>query len=357
MAEITISSKKLRYNFNFLKTFFEKHQIEWGIVSKLFCGNEMYLKELIDMGATELLDSRISNLRKIKKINPDVTTVYIKPPPRKSLRSVIKYADVSFNSDLETLKLISKEAGRQEKVHRVIIMIEMGDLREGVLGENLVSFYESIFELPNIDVIGFGTNFNCLYGVMPSHDKMVQLSLYKQIIELKFNRQIKWITGGSSVVIPMIQKKQLPKGINHFRVGETLFFGNNLVTGKTIKGMKDDVITFYAEIIELLEKPVVPEGELAENPSGEMFEINPEDYGKTSWRALLDVGLLDISPDYLIPADKTIEIAGASSDIVVIDLGRNPKKYKVGDFVKFKLKYMGALGLFNSDYITKRLVD
>ncbi len=357
MAEITISSKKLRHNFNFLKTFFEKHQIEWGIVSKLFCGNEIYLKELIDMGATELLDSRISNLRKIKKINPDVTTVYIKPPPRKSLRSVIKYADVSFNSDLETLRLISKEAGRQEKVHRVIIMIEMGDLREGVLGENLVSFYESIFELPNIDVIGFGTNFNCLYGVMPSNDKMVQLSLYKQIIELKFNRQIRWITGGSSVVIPMIQKKQLPKGINHFRVGETLFFGNNLVTGKTIKGMKDDVITFYAEIIELLEKPVVPEGQLAENPSGEMFEVNPEDYGKTSWRALLDVGLLDISPDYLIPADKSIEIAGASSDIVVIDLGRNPRKYKVGDFVKFKLKYMGALGLFNSDYITKRLVD
>ncbi len=357
MAEITISSKKLRHNFNFLKTFFEKHQIEWGIVSKLFCGNEIYLKELIDMGATELLDSRISNLRKIKKINPDVTTVYIKPPPRKSLRSVIKYADVSFNSDLETLRLISKEAGRQEKVHRVIIMIEMGDLREGVLGENLVSFYESIFELPNIDVIGFGTNFNCLYGVMPSNDKMVQLSLYKQIIELKFNRHIRWITGGSSVVIPMIQKKQLPKGINHFRVGETLFFGNNLVTGKTIKGMKDDVITFYAEIIELLEKPVVPEGQLAENPSGEMFEVNPEDYGKTSWRALLDVGLLDISPDYLIPADKSIEIAGASSDIVVIDLGRNPRKYKVGDFVKFKLKYMGALGLFNSDYITKRLVD
>ena len=357
MAEITISSKKLRHNFNFLKTFFEKNQIEWGIVSKLLCGNEVYLKELIDMGAIELLDSRISNLRKIKKINPDVTTVYIKPPPRKSLRSVIKYADVSFNSDLETLRLISKEAGRQEKVHRVIVMIEMGDLREGVLGENLVSFYESIFELPNIDVIGFGTNFNCLYGVMPSHDKMVQLSLYKQIIELKFNRKIKWISGGSSVAIPMIQKKQLPKGINHFRVGETLFFGNNLVTGKTIKGMKDDVITLYAEIIELLEKPIVPEGELAENPSGEKFEINPEDYGKTSWRALLDVGLLDISPDYLIPTDRTIEIAGASSDIVVIDLGKNPRKYKVGDYVKFKMKYMGALGLFNSDYITKKLVD
>lgn len=357
MAEITISSKKLRHNFEFLKNFFDKENIEWGIVSKLLCGNELYLKELIDMGARELLDSRISNLKKIKKINPEVTTVYIKPPPRKSLRTIVKYADVSFNSDLETLQLISKEAGLQNKVHRVIIMIEMGDLREGVLGENLVNFYESVFELPNIEVVGFGTNLNCLYGVMPSHDKLVQLSLYKQIIELKFNRKIKWISGGSSVTLPMILKKQLPKGINHFRVGETLYFGNNLVTGKPIKGMKDDVITLYAEIIELLEKPVVPEGQLAENPSGELYEIDPEDYGKTSWRALLDIGLLDISPDFLIPFDSSITIAGASSDILVLDLGKNPKKYKVGQFVKFKLKYMGALGLFNSDYIAKRLVD
>jgi len=357
MAEITISSKKLRQNFTFLKNFFQENKIEWGIVSKLLCGNEMFLKELIDMGATELMDSRISNLKKIKSINPDVNTVYIKPPPRKSLSSVIRYANVSFNSDLETLRLLSEEAIRQKKLHRVIIMIEMGDLREGVLGENLVAFYEKVFELPNIEVVGFGTNFNCLYGVMPSHDKMVQLSLYKQIIELKFNRKIKWITGGSSVVIPMIQKKQLPKGINHFRVGETLFFGNNLVTGKTIKGMRDDVITLYAEIIELLEKPIVPEGELAENPSGEIFEVNQDDYGKKSWRALLDFGLLDISPDFLIPTDSSVNIAGASSDIVVIDLGKNPRKYIVGDVIKFKIKYMGALGLFNSDYITKRLVD
>ncbi|MFP4288223.1 MAG: alanine racemase [Bacteroidales bacterium] len=357
MAEITISSKKLRHNFNFLKNFFEKNNIEWGIVSKLLCGNEVLLKELIDMGAQELMDSRISNLKKIKKINPDINTVYIKPPPRRSLASVVRYADVSFNSDLETLRLISVEAGKQEKVHRVIIMIEMGDLREGVLGENLITFYEKVFELPNISVVGLGTNFNCMYGVMPSHDKMVQLSLYKQIIEVKFNQKIKWISGGSSVSIPMIQKKQLPKGINHFRIGETLFFGNNLITGKAIKGMKDDVITLYSEIIELLEKPIVPQGELGENPSGEVFEVNPEDYGKKSWRALIDIGLLDISPDFLIPMDKTIEIAGASSDIVVIDLGSNPKNYKVGHFIKFKLKYMGALALFNSDYINKKLVD
>jgi len=236
-------------------------------------------------------------------------------------------------------------------------MIEMGELREGVLGDHLVDFYEQAFELPGIEITGFGTNLNCLYGVMPSRDKLIQLSLYKQIVEVKFSRKIRYLSGGTSVTIPMLFSKQVPPGVNHFRVGETLYFGANLFTGKTIKGMRDDVISFQAEIIELWEKPMVPEGTMAENPSGETYEINQSDYGKTSCRALLDVGLLDISPDFLIPADKNITIAGASSDMLVIDLGKNPKKYKVGDFMKFKLKYMGALGLFNSDYVVKRVED
>lgn len=357
MAEILISRKKLKHNYDILDKLFSKNNIQWGIVTKLLCGNPMYIKEIIGLGARELMDSRISNLRAIKKIDPEVTTIYIKPPPRRSIRNIVRYADVSLNSDLETMRLISEEAHKQGKKHQVIIMIEMGELREGVMGDNLVNFYEKVFELPNIEIIGFGTNLNCLYGVMPSRDKLIQLSLYKQIVEVKFKRNIKYISGGTSVTIPMLFKNQVPPGVNHFRVGETLYFGADLFTGGTIKGMRDDVITFQAEIIELIEKPVVPEGNLAENPSGDTYEINPEDYGKTSYRALLDVGLLDISPDFLLPTDKSFELAGASSDILVIDLGKNPKKYKVGDFIKFKLKYMGALGLFNSDYIIKRIED
>ncbi|MEE4176215.1 MAG: alanine racemase [Bacteroides sp.] len=357
MAELSLSRSKLRHNFEFLQNLLEENNIEWGIVSKLLCGNKIFLKELIDMGARELHDSRISNLKHIKQIDPTVQTVYIKPPPRRSIRSLVKYADISFNTDFHTLELISQEAVKQNKKHKALIMVEMGDLREGVLGEKLVEFYEKVFRLPNLEIIGLGTNLNCLYGVMPSHDKLVQLSLYRQIIELRFNRKMQWISGGSSVTIPLVFKKQIPAGVNHLRVGETLYFGANLFTGKTIKGMKDDVITLKAEIIELQEKPKVPEGVMQENPSGETYEIKNEDYGKTSFRALLDIGLLDISPDFLIPMDKNLQIAGASSDILVIDLGTNPKKYRMGDFVHFKLKYMGALALFNSDYVIKKVED
>jgi len=355
MAYIQLDKKKLLHNYKYLDNLFSKNHIDWSIVTKILCGNKDFLQVVLNTGIKEVCDSRIKNLKRIKSMNPDIQTVYINPPAKKSIPNVVKYADVSFNTESKTVELLSKEAVKQNKVHRITIMIELGDLREGIMGEHLIAFYEKIFNLPNIEVVAIGTNLNCLHGVMPSRDKLIQLSLYKQIIELRFNKKIKWVTGGTSVVIPLLFKKQVPKGINHFRIGECLFFGNNLFTGKFIKAMKSDVFLLYSEIIEITEKPKVPMGELAENPSGEMFEINESDYGKTSYRAILDIGLLDISPDFLIPEDTKISIVNASSDMLVIDLGTTKRNYKVGDAVSFKLKYMGELTLMSSDYIEKKV--
>ncbi len=356
MAFITLDRNKLRENFSHLNGLFQKKGIEWAIVTKMLCGHEAYLQEVIDLGIQEICDARISNLKKVKKLKPEIQTVYIKPPAKRSIKDVVKYADASFNTELETIKLLSAEAVKQDRLHKVIIMIELGDLREGVMGTRLVEFYGSIFELPNIKVTGIGSNLNCLHGVMPSQDKLIQLSLYKQLIEAKFDRQIPWVTGGTSVVIPLIYTHQLPVGINHFRVGETLYFGADLVNGSVIEGMHHDVIKLYAEVIEITKKPKVPIGNMEANPSGEMYEINTADYGKSSHRAILDLGLLDISTDYLIPEDQDFEFVGASSDMLVIDLDDNDQGYKVGDLIPFDLKYMGALTLLNSDYIDKKVI-
>jgi ornithine racemase len=356
MAYIELDKSKLTHNFEFLKKMFSENGIHWGVVSKLLCGNPEFLKVLLELGVDEVHDSRISNLKSIKRINNEVQTVYIKPPPRRSIRSLVRYADVSFNTDLETIKMISAEAEKQQKKHKIIIMIEMGDLREGVMGDSLIDFYADIFRLPNIEVIGIGTNLNCLNGVMPSHDKLIQLSLYKQLIEATFKRKIPWVSGGSSITIPLLMRKMLPIGINHFRIGETLYFGNDLVTGETIKGMKKDVFTLYSEIVELIEKPMVPMGELGTNVAGETYEVDEKNYGKTSYRALLDVGLLDVDPKHLFPIKKGIEVTGASSDMLAIDLGDNKLKLKSGQLVGFQLDYMGVLSVLNSNYIDKKVV-
>ena len=356
MAIIELDRKKLQINFNFLNERFKKRDIDWGIVVKMLCGNKLFIQEVLNLGIREIHDSRISNLRVVKSLDPGVQTVYIKPPAKRSIKDVVTYADVSFNTEYITIKMLSDEAVRQNKTHKIIIMIELGDLREGVMGEEFVDFYREVFKLPNINVVGIGANLNCLYGVMPSEDKYIQLSLYKELIKAYFNVEIEWISGGTSVVLPMFFKNQLPPAVNHFRIGEALYFGLNIEEQTTFEGMHDDVFKLRTEIIELTEKPMVPVGQLAENPSGEMLEIDESLYGQTSLRAIIDVGLLDISPDYLIPDDEDIQVVGASSDMLILDLGSSEKDYKVGDLISFKLKYMGALGIMNSNYIEKRLI-
>ncbi|MCF8364881.1 MAG: alanine racemase [Bacteroidales bacterium] len=356
MAYIELNQKKLRHNFLYLDNLFKVHNIDWGIVTKLLCGNKTFLKVIIDLKISEAHDSRISNLKAIKAMAPEIQTVYIKPVPMRSIPSLVKYADVSFNTSFTTMKAISEEAVKQQRVHKVIIMIEMGDLREGVMGENLMNFYANIFRLPNIEVIGIGANLNCLNGVMPTHDKLIQLSLYKQLIELKFNKKIKWVSGGSSVTIPLIFKKMIPKGVNHFRIGETLFRGIDLFEEKIIKGMHGDVFKLHAEIIELLNKPKVPYGEIGTNVAGDSPEIDDSDYGKSSFRAIIDLGLLDIDTGQLLPDDEDVEISGASSDMIVLDIHENKRGYKVGDLITFKLSYMGILAIMNSNYINKVVV-
>lgn len=355
MAFITLDSAKLKHNFDYLEKLFSSEGIQWAVVSKLLCGNRMFLQELVNLGVKQLCDSRVSNMKAIKKMAPDIETIYIKPPPLRSIPDIVKYADISFNTEFSTINLINDEAGRQQKIHKILIMIEMGELREGVMRDDFIDFFEKVFTLPNIEVVGIGTNMTCLYGVLPNHDKLIQLSLYEQLIEARFNKQIPYVSGGASVVIPLIFEKLLPKGINHFRVGETLFCGTDVYHDTTLPDMHNDVFMLYAEIIELIEKPMVPSGDMGTNLEGVTFEFDDTSMGKTSYRALLDIGLLDVESGHLFPVDPKVEFVGSSSDMIVIDLGKNEQKYQTGDLVEFKLDYMGILRIMNSRYISKRL--
>jgi len=357
MPYVELNRKKLKENFVYLNKMFKARNIKWAPVTKILCGHREFLTEVINLGINQICDSRIENLVVIKEIKPDLETIYIKPPAKRNIREVIRYADISFNTEFLTIQALSREAVRQKKIHKIMIMIEMGELREGVMWDDFIDFYSKVFELPNIEIVGIGTNLSCLYGVLPSEDKLIQLCLYEQLIEAKFNKNIPFVSGGSSVTIPLIYKQLLPKGINHFRVGETLFLGTNVYEDKPFEEMSGSVFKLYAQIIELSEKRSIPTGELGTNVEGEEYEFDDEDYGKTSFRAILDMGLLDVDDKQIQPVDRSIEFAGASSDMMVIDLGENNQKYKVGDLIEFKMNYMGTLNVMCSKYISKTIVE
>ena len=346
----------LRTNHAELERRMAGHGVEYGVVTKLLCGQPDYLREVLALEPAQVMDARTSNLRAVKEIDPDVRTVYIKPPAPGNAEDVVRWADVSFNTELTTLEALDREAERQGVRHGVVVMVEMGDLREGVMRERLVDFVGRALRFENLVLKGLGTNFNCLNGTVPSEDKLWQLALFRELVELRYGIDLAWVSGGTTVALSMLFDGRVPSAINHFRIGEGLFFGRDLVDGGVFDGMRDDVFELEAEVIEVAEKPSEPSGPFGEDPFGETHRAE-DGTGGTVRRAILDVGWLDIDPKFLTAVDEGLEIIDVSSDMTVVDVGRCANPTRVGDRLRFRLRYMGALKLLNSAYVDKVVVE
>lgn len=362
MAELIIHSERIKQNIKDLSDFFKSNNIEWSLVTKVFSGDKTFLKTILTKDVIKNInsvgDSRLTSLRNLRAVNPDLRTIYIKPPAEVYADEVVEYADISLNSSLSTIEALNQAAKKQNKVHQIIIMIELGELREGVRRDDIIDFYEKVFNLSNIDVIGIGSNLGCMYGVEPTYDKLLQLSLYKELISAKFNKELKYVSGGTSITLPLIENKVVPKEINHFRIGEAAFFGLSPLENKQFENLHTETFEFYANIIELKEKKLVPDGIINDANIGHTTDYDENNVQETSYKAILDVGLLDVDKDDIEAEDKDISFVGITSDMLVIDVGANKDKsgnvkYKVGDKIKFKPSYMGVARLLISKFIDK----
>ncbi|MGD8780013.1 MAG: alanine racemase [Ignavibacteria bacterium] len=355
MATLTIHTDKILSNIKKVDSFLKQRGIQWSFITKMACGHKPVLEKILHdeylFNLHSIGDARLSNLKVIKDINPGLKTIYIKPPAVNQVENVVEVADVSLNSSLKTIIELNEAAKKQDKLHEVIVMIEMGELREGIVRENIISFYSKIFELSHIKIIGLGTNLGCMYGVEPTYDKLIQLSLYKLLLEEKFQKEIPLISGGSSITLPLVDKK-LPQSVNHLRIGETVFHGFSLIDGKRFKNLSTKAFNFSAEIIELEKKDSIPDGLISEANVGHAAA-----YANTTnmltYKSILDFGTIDVDYDDLTPLDNSIQFVGTTSDMTVYDLKQNTEKHKVGSKIQFIPNYMATARLMNSKYITK----
>lgn len=365
MAELIIHTEKIKNNIKNLSYYFEKEGIEWSLITKVFSGDKEFLKNILTDDVIEKInsigDSRLTSLKNLKEVNPDMRTIYIKPPASRYAEDVVEYADISLNSSFETIEALNEAAKKAGKVHKVIIMVELGELREGVNRDDIMDFYSRVFNFSNIDVIGIGSNLGCMYGVEPTYDKLMQLSLYKELISAKFNKELKYISGGTSITLPLIAQGTVPRDINHFRIGEAAFFGTSPLDNKPFNQLSDKTFEFSANIIELEEKKLVPEGVIGDANIGHTAEFDESNPGKMSNKAIVDFGLLDVDQNDLEFVDEGLTFVGITSDMMVIDLGDNldeegNQKFHVGSQLKFVPNYMGVARLLSSKFIDKRFV-
>jgi predicted amino acid racemase len=188
---------------------------------------------------------------------------------------------------------------------------------------------------------------------------MAQLLLYRELLELKFHRKLPLVSAGSSILLSLLRERSLPRGINHFRIGEALFLGTDLVSGGVLEGLRDDVVAVHGEIAEIKEKNLVATGETGGHTPFEPLDDNagddPRVRGQRGYRALITIGQIDTDVAGLTPLEEGYHIAGASSDITVVNLGENPHGLRVGDTIRFRPDYSAFVRLMNDPYIPKEL--
>lgn len=355
MNRITIDLDALKHNLQAVNGMMDRHGATWSLVVKMLCGHADTLRALQSLGVHSMADSRLANLRAVERVVPDFESWYLRLPHRSAIPDIVSLADVSLNSETEIIEALDAEARRQDRLHRIIVMIELGDLREGVLPGSLVKFYKRIFRLRNVNVLGIGANLGCLSGAVPNIDQFMQLVLYKELLELKFDHRLPMISAGSSIVLPLLEAGQVPAGINHFRIGEAVFLGTDLVNGGTLPGMRDDVITVEAEIVEIKEKGLMPLGDTTGLTPFEPLD-NDSTPGQRGYRAIVTLGQLDTEVGGLTPLDREHQIAGASSDLTVVNVGSEPRDLRIGGSIRFRPNYGATLRLMNNPYMERVVV-
>ncbi len=349
---LEINLSKVKHNTKVIVDKCRDAGLEVYGVTKVFCAIEEVAKVMLEAGVTGLADSRVSNIKKLS--NLDTKKILLRIPMQSEVKSVIENADLSFNSELSTIKLLNDEAKKSGVIHDILLMIDLGDLREGIFFEsNFMDTIDAIMEMDHINLKGVGSNLTCYGGIIPYPDSLQPLIDIKNEVLKKHDFEIEIISAGNSSSIHLIDKNELQSEFNNLRLGESLVLGYETAFGERIENTYNDAFLLKTEIVELQDKPSYPIGVIGRDAFGNVPVI--EDKGMMK-RAILGIGKQDVNSDNLIARDKTIEIIGGSSDHLIIDVTNSEVDYKVGDIMEFELTYGSLLNLATSDYVYKKII-
>jgi len=344
---IEIDLGKIAHNARTLKRLYGAKGVDVIGVTKVVCGDPGIARALVDSGIDILADSRTANLQRMREAGVDAQFLLLRTPPLSQAEAVVRLADISLNSELAVVEKLSELASVAHTTHQVVLMVELGDLREGLLPRDLGRVVQRVIELDGIELAGIGTNLACFGGVTPDAENMGRLSSIADEIEERFDLTLTFVSGGNSANYSWFTSTQDVGRINNLRLGESIFLGRETLRREPIPGLFTDAFTLVAEVIEAKTKPSLPHGDICQDAFGNVPEF--QDRGQIN-RVLLGIGLQDVAVSGLTPG-LDIDILGASSDHIILDARRSG--LEVGDEVTFDLNYAALLAAMTSPYVQK----
>ena len=350
--KLVINKSKLYHNTKRIVDMAKACGIHVHMVTKVHSADVELAKVCLDAGVYGLADSRIQNLEKLKDIPCE--KILLRLPMHSEVDQVVALADISFNSELETIKLLNEAAIRAQKKHRIVVMFDLGDLREGFLPEEVDVIIPEIMKHEAIVIEGIGVNLTCYGGVIPTQENLGELERLAIHIEGKYGLKLNKVSGGNSSSIYLLEGCQIPSKINNLRVGEAIVLGREAAYGKQIEDMYDDAFVLEAQLVEYRTKQSMPKGLIGMDAFGGTPSFVDKGLMK---RGIVAIGRQDVDHTSLIPLDSRLEIIGASSDHMIIDFTAAAEDYKLGDIVQFKMEYSAMLKLFTSEYVSRSYLE
>ncbi|MFD1646096.1 alanine/ornithine racemase family PLP-dependent enzyme [Haloarchaeobius litoreus] len=315
-------------------------------VTKAVTGDPAVARAMLDGGVDGVGDSRILNLSRLAEHVDAERTLLVS-----SLRDrdrVVTAADRSLHSEVAVLEAVATAARERGVEHDVLVMVDTGDRREGVLPEDLRPTLHRAVELDGVRVVGVGTNVGCFGGVLPTAASMGEFVSLVEESEAALGRRFPVISGGSSVTLPLVEAGTLPDRVNELRVGEAILLGTDVTRDRTVPYLRNDAFTLRAEVIECKRKPSTPAGPRGRDVDGDRPGF--EDRGVRE-RAIVAVGEQDVVTDELVPLADGVEVVGASSDHTVCDITDATARITVGDTLSFRPGYRALVQAFTSEYV------
>ena len=316
-------------------------------VTKGVCGQPEVVWAMSRGGLCSFGDSRLHNIARMRSAGIPGQYWLIRPPRLSEIDRVIELADVSLNTEPYIMCRLAERATQTGRLHRVILMIELGDLREGILPGDVDEVMEQILQLEGIKVVGIGTNLACLSGVKPTQEKMDALSAVAQRARHKYGIDLQFVSGGNSANHDWATSTPDVGLVNHLRIGEAILLGRETARRDIIPGLASRAFTLVAEVIELKTKPSRPFGEIGQDALGRVPQF--VDVGPMR-RAIVALGEQDVDVSSLEPlSDATI--LGACSDDLVLHV--RDTKVRVGSEIRFAVGYSALLRAMTSPYVHK----
>ncbi|MDD3818733.1 MAG: alanine racemase [Actinomycetota bacterium] len=346
---LKIYPDKIYHNSRIIKSRCTEIGISVVGVTKCMAGDTRIADVMKRSGIDILGDSRLENLERLRNFyGKKQELMMLRSPMLDEVGRMVEVCDISLNTQLKTVKLIEEICIEKNIKHRIIVMVETDDKREGLNPGEVVNFCELVAQnCKSVELYGLGTNAGCIIkNNGPDPESLKILIELGREVTMATGIRLPVISGGNSSIWNLIEKNMVPEGVNQVRIGEAILLGHDTVDYKPIKEAFTDTFILEAQVIEVKKR------------------------NDMVYKIILALGLQDVRSENIYPCNPGLYIISQSSDHTVMGLskiglekaglctgGNSLLRLEPGSVISFKLDYFGVLSCMTSPFVKKKYIE